>query len=145
MVTTLVACSALAVSVAYTLVGCEASTSQRLCTAVGSGPTARAAVESYLRRCGSDYTISGKPENGHKDQTGYPNYARLVGYFLNVTLEVLGTRNQRCGLDRPGDHNEAHDVNVEREQGSDDPPVHVVLLTCGFRPWQRSSPAGFPV
>jgi hypothetical protein len=61
------------------------------CAAVGRGSTARAAIASYLRKCGSDYTIAKGPFNGYKSATPYANYAQLVEYDLNVTNNSEGS------------------------------------------------------
>jgi hypothetical protein len=75
-------CSAAVFVVAVVVSGCGNSAS--FCEVTGHAGTARAAIRSYLRACGSDYTISKGPYDADKSTTEYASYAQVVEYTLNV-------------------------------------------------------------
>lgn len=60
---------------AWLLTGCSSAT---FCSAAAHGPSAGAAIGSYLRMCGSDYRISKGPYDADKATTGDASFARVV-------------------------------------------------------------------
>ena len=54
------------------------------CDVSKAGPSSHAVITSYLRACGSDYSISRGPYDGDKPTTQYASYAQVVEYTLNV-------------------------------------------------------------
>lgn len=71
---------------ALLLTGCGSAT---FCNA--HGPSAGAAIGSYLRRCGYDYRISNGPYDADKATTGYASFPRVVEYTLNVKDNAEGS------------------------------------------------------
>jgi hypothetical protein len=56
------------------------------CAPRGQGSTASAAMAAYVRECGSDYSLSGRPRNEDalRATTPYPHYSHLTQYTLSV-------------------------------------------------------------
>ena len=81
---------AAAVAVLLLLLLRGTSSTSTFCGATGHGATAQAAIGSYLRRCGSDYTIAGGPHDGDKATTPYASYSNLVEYVLAVKNNLEG-------------------------------------------------------
>ncbi len=77
-------------SVAITLVAVAAcglsscGDSGAFCDVTVHGPNAQAVIHSYLRSCGSSYSIWHGPFDADKATAGYASYANAVEYSLNV-------------------------------------------------------------
>jgi hypothetical protein len=75
--------AAIVVAGACALSGCG-SNAAAFCDTSAHGSTARAAIRSYLRDCGSDYSIEKGPYDADKSTTAYASYSQVVEYTLNV-------------------------------------------------------------
>ena len=71
------------------LSGCDSSSS--FCGTTAHGATARAAITSYVRTCGANYSISKGPYDADKATTSYAAYAHVVEYSLNVKSNSEGS------------------------------------------------------
>lgn len=85
------AAAGVALLVAVAVVAQSGASAAVFCNANGVGSTPRAAIASYLRACGSDYSVAIGPYDGDKATTPYASYAHLLEYRLNVKNNAEGS------------------------------------------------------
>lgn len=68
------------------------SKASTFCDIVARGTTANQVLGSYLRSCGSDYTLAKGPYNAYKPTTPYASYTRVVEYTLNIANNNEGSQ-----------------------------------------------------